>query len=427
MAQAVCSVVWMAFAGCALSAVAKLPASAPKSRSDAPSPAEVVGAGVWSEDARALLERPDFVRTESGTTSICHRAVGFCGHVHLYTNTWSFEAVGPRKLESGRAMLETALAKYPLALLERHLEGVYLLRPGSLKQFRGGQWNPAAAGTYGVKSVYVVLETRPAREDGSRFSEAVFHHELSSILVGWHPDKFDPDAWRAANPPHFKYIDRLAGSPALATNYFADGFVCSYGKVSLENDVNTYAMHLFTRADWLLRQASQYPRVRQKLDVLMDFYGRLDPGFTREFFFRHCRTSLSAEERKQLESCSQAIAADASNAKFYGARACLYNNLELYPEAIQDAEAALQIDPQFAYGYYVRGWARVRLDMPAEAVEDFTRSIAYAPARIPAYEERARAYRMLGKTDEAQRDRETAQALKAAPAPTPRSLEESDR
>ena len=159
--------------------------------------------------------------------------------------------------------------------------------------------------------------------------------------------------------------------------------MCEYGRDTLENDINTYAMWLFTRTDWLLEQASQHPRVQQKVEVLMDFYGRLDPGFTREFFRRRCQTSLSAAERQQVEAITQAIAADASNCDLYGKCACLYNNLELYPDAIQDAEAALRINPQFACGYYVRGWARARIGMPKKAVEDFTRAIACEPSQIP--------------------------------------------
>ena len=397
--------IWLACAGCALVAGAK--------------PSDDSAAGGWPENARGLLERPDFLRTDSGTNAVGYRAVAFCGHVHVHTNTWRCEALDADRMEIGRDMLGTALAKYPMALLSEHLEAVHLVRPGSLRQFRNGQWDPAAAGTYGETSLYVILETFPGRTGASRFSEAVFHHELSSILVGKHPELFNQNAWRAANPPRFKYANRMVGSPQLATNLFAEGFVASYGKSSLENDVNTYAMHLFTRADWLLRQAERHPRVRRKLDVLMDFYERLDPGFTRGFFRRHCRTSLSAAARAQLDDAAQAIAEDASNPKLRGERACLYNNLDLYPEAIEDAEAALRIDPRYGYGYYVRGWARARSDMREKAIEDFTRAVEFDPSLAAAYRERARAYRSLGRMDEAKRDREAAKALDAAGAERP--------
>lgn len=376
--------------------------------------AEPADNGAWPEDARGLLQRPDFVRTDSGTNAICLRAVAFCGHVHLHTNTWRYVAAEADHLELGREMLGSALSKYPLAVLSNRLDAVHLLRPGTLSQFRDGQWDPAAAGTYGEKAVYSILEVPSGREGASRFSEAVFHHELSSILVGGHPELFDDDGWWAANPRRFKYANQREGTPQLATNDLPQGFVCSYGKVSLENDVNTYAMHLFTRADWLLGQAERYPRVKRKVNALIRFYGKLDPGFTREFFLERCQTALSAEERDRLDDLGRAIAEDPSDPAGYGTRACLYNNLDLFPEAIEDAETALRIDPEYAYGYFVRGWARVRIDRPEEAIADFTRAIEFKPAMVHAYEERAHAYRKLGRKDDAKRDRQTAAELKAA-------------
>ena len=210
-----------------------------------------------------------------------------------------------------------------------------------------------------------------------------------------------------------------AGSPYLATNFLADGFVCSYGKVNPENDINTYAMWLFTRSDWMRRQAGHHPRMQRKLEVLMDFYGRLDPGFTRRFFRRNCRTALSADEQRRMEAATRAIAEEPAAAMRLGERACLCNNLELYPDAIQDAEAALRLDPDLGYGYYVRGWTYARTGRSNEALADFDRSIACDPARAATYEDRARAYELLGRTDEARRDRETAKGLKAAHRKSP--------
>lgn len=365
-------------------------------------------------DARSLLQRPDFIRTASGEISVGVRCVTFCGHVHKAVNTWKMEPLNARGLARGRHMLEAALSKYPLELVSSHLDGVYLLRPGTLQRLQNGQWAAAAAGTYGTRTVFVGLDGTPRGEGWAPFSEAVFHHEFSSILVGKHPQLFDAKAWQAANPPDFTYVGKLGGSPQLTTNFLADGFVCTYGMVDVENDINTYAMWLFVRADWLLEQASRHPRVQKKVDLLIGFYGKLDPSFTRAFFREHGRTSLSAEDRREVEACGQAIAADPENGKPYGARACLYNNLELYPEALVDAETALRLQPQFGYGYYVRGWARVRGNMLDEALEDFTQAIAFGPPKAAYYQERARVYQLLGKAEEARQDRKTAKEMNAA-------------
>lgn len=394
---------WMAGTGCAMSQ--DIPPAA-----SAPAVAEAADPGI-APDARGLLQRPDFVRTGAGETSIHVRVVSFCGHVHEKDNPWRFDPLDEAGLARGRNMLESALAKYPRELLAAHLECVHLLR--SLQRPAQGEWEDAA-GTYGMKTVYTRLYETAGPAGWSRFSEAVFHHELSSILVGQHPEGFDVKAWRAANPPGFKYVHKMEGSPQLATNHLAEGFVCGYGMMNEENDINTYAMWLFTRSDWLLAQAARHPRVQRKVDLLIEFYGQLDPSFTREFFIRRCRPVLSEEDRRKLEALGTALAADASNCKLYGQRARLYNNLEMFPDAIADAETALGIDPEFAYGYFVRGWARSRIGLPEEAAGDFTRAIALDPSWTASYRERAHVYHSLGRNDEAKQDRQTAQAMEAA-------------
>ena len=391
-------------------------------RADTPTPTEPSAVpGGWPEDARGLLQRPGFVCTDpSGETSVCARLVSFCGHEHKPVFTLRFKPVDEEQLARGRDMLDVALAKYPLQLLSSHLERVNFVGFTSLLVFPQGQSNNAvlAGGTYGDRTLYVSLETRPGRPYISRDAETIFHHELSSLLVGEHPDLFDDKAWLAANPPDFKYDDDLKRGPELSTNYLAEGFASQYGMSTLENDINTYAQGLFTRSDWLLPQAAAHPHVQQKLDVLLDFYGRLDPGFTREFFRRHCRTTLTAAEQQQVAEFTQAIATEATK-RTYSRRATLYNNLKLYPEAILDAETALGIDPQYGRGYYVRGYARWRTGALEEALADFARAIELDPAWVPSYLERAEVYELMGKMAEAQQDRKTAQALEAAPAGTP--------
>lgn len=391
----------LACAGCAA-----LPGRPP------PAGPEPAGTGAWT-DARGLLERPDFVRTGAGEATFSARAVSFCGHVHKRVVTWSLAPLDDAGRQRGRPILERALAKYPLEFLAPRLDSVCLVPPQSLKQRRDEKWDPPAAGTYGERSVYLSLQPAARRQGGARFTEAVFHHELSSLLVGRHPEDFDAPAWRAANPPGFEYTRPAHASPLASPRFLADGFVCSYGQSDLENDINTYAMWLFTRADWLFAQAEIHPRVRRKLEILLAFYERQHPAFTRDFFLRHCRTALDDEDQAQVDALTLAIAANPADPAPYARRACLFNNLELFPDAIQDADAALRFNPQHGYALYVRGWALVRLGHYAEAADDFTRSIACDPAWLPAYRERAFAYERLGRTAEARKDRREAQARQA--------------
>ena len=367
------------------------------------------------QDARGLLQNPDFIRSASGETTLVARGVSFCGHIHLRTNQYLFTALDPYEMEQGRQLLERALSKYPLALLSNRLAHAYLHRAPAQTRFRDGEWRKSAAGTYNLDSVFVGLHDGPRnRGGGDRFAEAVFHHELSSVLVGHNPGLFRADAWRAANPPGFKYNDSGSGSPIATTRFLEDGFVCTYGMSDIENDINTYAMWLFTRADWLFAEAAQHPRVKKKVKILAQFYRKLDPVFTREFFLQHARTDLTAEQQAQLAVLTQAVADAPADCTPCGKRARFYNNLGLLPEAIQDADQALLLDPQFAYGYFVRGWALSRCGLFKDAADDFTRSISFDPSWIPSYHERAHAYEMLDRPADALQDRNTARELHAA-------------
>ena len=385
----------------------------------APAPLETSAAaaaespGPWP-DARPLLQQPDFVRTADGATSIVARRVAFCGHVHRGTNQWRFVAADAKELAAGRRMLESALAKYPRTLLETHLDSIHLVH--ALAGL-GTDAPPSVAGTYGERTTYVLAPPAGNMDPTARFPEAVFHHELSSVLVAHHPGKFDAQAWKAANPPDFEYRHGRRLSPNLATNYLPDGFVCSYGRASMEDDINTFAMWLFTRADWLLEQAARQSRVERKVDVLIRFYHQLDARYTREFFLRHCSTVLADADRDRLDAFAQAIAQDPADPRPLEKRACLQNNLGLYPEAIRDAEAALALDPLSAYAHYVRGWARNRVGRPEEAIADHSRAIELVPGMRPAYQDRAFSYEWLGKAAEARQDLETARKLRSkAPA-----------
>ena len=385
--------------------------------SESPSASQAQTAPSFDEtgrDARDLLQFPDFVRTAAGETSIVARLVCFCGRTHLATNTWSVEALDDKELARQRDMLKSALAKYPLDLLSDRLECTYFLRSGSLKRFREGQWGNSVLGTYGEKSLYVSVRGGKRSRGWSLLSEAVFHHELSSILMGHYPQMFRPKDWEAANDPGFAYRNKGGGSPQAITNFLSAGFVCSYGMANVENDVNTYAMWLFTRADWLFEQAARNPRVQRKVDLLIQFYGRLDPTYTREFFFRHCRTALAADEQAEVDVRTRAIADNPAAAEPYGKRARLYCDLEMYPDAILDAEMALNIDPRYAFGHSILGRALLSIELYEAAAEACARAIECDPSLIAAYKQRAYAFEMLGRPDDAQQDRKTVEELRNA-------------
>ncbi len=62
-----------------------------------------------------------------------------------------------------------------------------------------------------------------------------------------------------------------------------EGFLTQYNRVSIEQDLNETAAHLFTNPA-LWSYCRDYPRIDHKVDVLIDFYRSLNPLFDRYYF-----------------------------------------------------------------------------------------------------------------------------------------------
>jgi len=231
------------------------------------------------QDGRILFSKPDFVSTTNGQINI---PCVSCGHTHT-DRFWRVESVDVDELAHGKEMLGRELSKYPISVITANVDRIYLLR--KLANCANGEW-VQQAGVCAHRSLYL------AQQIGKEwFHEAVVHHELCHLLQFSCKPRFPDEAWCKCNPEGFSYpgsppID----SPVLGEQYLKDGFVCSHGRSSWQEDVCTYAMWLFTRSDWMFKQASQYPRVKAKLDILVAFYGNIDPVFTVEYFRGNCQT-----------------------------------------------------------------------------------------------------------------------------------------
>lgn len=205
--------------------------------------------------------------------------------------------------DTARTIIEAALAKYPRKLLFEFLDGVSLV--GSLRFYDVGY-----GGTYMANSRRIVLVYKP--EFDPRGFEQRFHHEFSSLLLKRNESLFPAERWKNGNPAGFVYrapgvIEEQKGEKSEATRVLEEeqkktggsgsnllrvdrellkhGFLTEYNQVSLEQDVNETAAHLFTNPQ-VWEFCSLFPRFDHKIDVLVDFYRELDPVFDR-LYFRH--------------------------------------------------------------------------------------------------------------------------------------------
>lgn len=72
-----------------------------------------------------------------------------------------------------------------------------------------------------------------------------------------------------------------------------------------------------------------------------------------------------------IEKYTEAIEVLPTNAVYYANRAAAYTNLQKYDEAIKDAEAAIDIDPNYSKGYSRLAYAKYVQDKPEEALEAY--------------------------------------------------------
>ena len=209
--------------------------------------------------------------------------------------------IAPAEIAKATEILEAGLAKYPSAVLSRFLKKVRVV--GSLRFYDVGY-----GGTYMANGNEVVLVYRSSFDD--RGFEQRFHHEFSSLLLKMNESRFEDTRWHAANEASFVYratgiIEEQSGEKSEATQVLEDeqkktggsgsnllklnpelmkqGFLTANNQVSLEQDLNETAAHLFTNPNiWDYTRA--HPRIDHKVDVLIDFYRTLDPALDRVYF-----------------------------------------------------------------------------------------------------------------------------------------------
>jgi len=204
-------------------------------------------------------------------------------------------------IADAKEIIERGIAKYPPEIIKEFLNGVYIV--GSLRFYDVGY-----GGTYMANAERVVLVYR-ASFDPKGFEQR-FHHEFSSILLKKNENRFDEERWRNGNESGFVYRapgvieeqsgDRSeatkvleaeqkktggSGSSLLALNeeLMKEGFLTNYNRVSIEQDLNELAAHLFTNIE-LWRFCRDHPRIDHKVDVLIEFYRDLHPDFDRLYF-----------------------------------------------------------------------------------------------------------------------------------------------
>jgi len=219
-------------------------------------------------------------------------SVGFRYSAGIFPESWqpapinaNGEQISPAEVERSKWVIAKALNKYPAASLKKDLRIIHFLK--SMKFYNVGY-----GGTNSTDALYL---TNNGVSNGYNdlYLEQTFHHEYSSILYRNHPSFIDEDGWKKANIPGFDYNDPENGVGAIRNNESSQdldtalcekGFLTQYSLSGMENDINTFAQNIFSPSTGFWKIVDQYPRIRIKVRLLTDFYHKIDPLFTEDYF-----------------------------------------------------------------------------------------------------------------------------------------------
>lgn len=195
------------------------------------------------------------------------------------------EQIAASEMQRCTGLMEKALSKYPLKILEKELKVVYFLKSMKFYEVDFG----------GTNSTDELFLTNGGKNEGYSdiYLEETFHHEYSSILYRNHPSYFNAREWKKVSIRGFRYKDPENGVGAIRKNQSSQdldtqlckkGFLTQYSLSGLENDINTFAQNMFSPPENFWKIVDQYPRIKKKVKLLTDFYYKIDPLFTDNYF-----------------------------------------------------------------------------------------------------------------------------------------------
>ncbi len=240
----------------------------------------------------ALLLFPAYLWADPSDTTIQGVLLTFKYDSTMFPESWQTapisaqgESILPDEIDRTKSVMVKALNKYPQVILETNLKTIYYLR--TMKYY-----NVGFGGTNSTDALYLT-NNGVLLGYTDDYLEQAFHHEFSSILLRNFPTFLDTAAWKNANVPSFDYVDPEAGVGAIRNNQSSQvadtvlcrmGFLTQYALSSMENDVNTVAQNLFRPHPGFWRIVDNYPLIRKKVSLLIDFYLLLSDVFTEKYF-----------------------------------------------------------------------------------------------------------------------------------------------
>lgn len=209
----------------------------------------------------------------------------------VFPKSWQQEPISAHMVEIDEkeflrlpALLETALAKYPAALIAKNIKSIVLAKEIVF-------YGVGYGGTNSLKSVYI-CNAGKAGGYSDLFIIDSFHHEFSSILLRNYT--FPNQKWLACNLKGFSYnpsdhggrkaIEEGTASLEGSDRLYRKGFLSQYSMSELEEDFNVYSGLIFTDPEKFKDLLNKYGAIGKKFEIWLSFYASIDKCFTRQYF-----------------------------------------------------------------------------------------------------------------------------------------------
>jgi len=187
--------------------------------------------------------------------------------------------VDPNQFKRAEPIIRRETRRYPPAVLKRNLKAVHVVKS---IWFFGAPYG----GTNDNDTVYLSIDSLQ-RGYTSDYIARSFHHEFSSILLRNFPSYLDQAAWKATLPKGFQYgsggVDAIKqgnSSTDFDAAEAARGFYSKYSLAEQEEDFNILAENVFMGGSEFWKSVDNYPRLKAKVKLVLNFYNRVDSSFT---------------------------------------------------------------------------------------------------------------------------------------------------
>jgi hypothetical protein len=201
----------------------------------------------------------------------------------FFPEEWRKEPISARatQVDVGETLrvypiIETFLSRYSRETLDKYLKDIYLVK-------RMYFYEKSYGGTNSSDAVYMTVDNA-AEGYTDTWLLGSFHHEFSSIF--FRDAGFPADEWTKVNDPSWKYIGSgedivtEQGLQEHSEERFEKGFLIRYSEASMEEDFNNFVEYLFIDRPMVLSAAAKHPRIWKKLQIVIRFYGKVDPSFS---------------------------------------------------------------------------------------------------------------------------------------------------